>query len=296
MKRLSLIIATYNRSAWVLETLASVAAQSAPAAAWECIVVDNNSKDDTRARVDEFIALHVELDIKYIHEPKQGLSHARNCGIENSSGEILAIIDDDELICPEFIAAYIELFDSYTEAASAGGKIIAQYRTARPSWMSHLPERAIANPIDFGEQVREFPKGRIPGGGNMAIRRSVLDRYGNFNTELGRNGNSLIGGEENELFERLARGGERCFYAPRAIMYHLIPDEKLTREYFARLCYNMGVSQKVRAKIAGRSPLFVEYLKWFAALGLALGYLLTLRPGKALYILIMRFNILCGLL
>ena len=105
MIRLSLVIATYNRAEQLLVTLRSVALQSAPAEVWECIVVDNNSADNTRQRVEAFQREHSTLNIRYIFEKNQGLSHARNAGIVASQGDIVAFIDDDERITKEFITA-----------------------------------------------------------------------------------------------------------------------------------------------------------------------------------------------
>ena len=139
-----------------MTTLGSVAAQSAPASSWECVVVDNNSSDDTSEAVEAFAAGHPEISLRLVHEPQQGLSYARNCGIASSRGEYIAIIDDDERICEDFVAAYIDLFDSRPDAASAGGVIIAEYETGRPRWMSRLTERPIANPMYFGDRVRLF--------------------------------------------------------------------------------------------------------------------------------------------
>ncbi len=293
MIRLSLIIATYNRSRQLLTTLHSVAAQSAPADDWECVVVDNNSSDDTSQRVGTFAAEHPRLNIRCVVERRQGLSHARNCGIACSTGEYIAIIDDDERIVPDFISAYIDLFDTHPEAASAGGAIIAEYETARPRWMSRYTERPIANPIDLGHSVREFPAGRIPGGGNMAIRRSAIERYGGFDTSLGRCGATLAGGEESDLFERLANAGERCLYTPRAVMYHIIPPQKLSRDYFVRLSYNTGLSQRRRAILHRRlcRLRLGEFVKWLATLCLCLVH----RPAQSRYLIIMRYHISRGI-
>lgn len=294
MIRLSLIIATYNRSRRLMTTLGSVAAQSAPASSWECVVVDNNSSDDTSEAVEAFATGHPEISLRLVHEPQQGLSYARNCGIASSRGEYIAIIDDDERICEDFVAAYIDLFDSRPDAASAGGVIIAEYETGRPRWMSRLTERPIANPMYFGDRVRLFPRGRIPGGGNMALRRQTVERYGMFDTSLGRKGATLTGGEESDLFERLSAAGQRCYYTPRAVMYHIIPPEKLTAEYFDRLCYNTGRSQRRRAELHGRvAGLFAgEAVKWAATLLLCLVH----RPSQSRRLIGMRYRITRGIL
>lgn len=294
MIRLSLVIATYNRAEQLMVTLRSVASQSKSAAAWECIIVDNNSADDTKERVERFIAEHPALNLRYHFERQQGLSYARNAGIAKAKGDIIAFIDDDERIVPDFIGAYLNLFDNHPRAMAAGGKIIAEYPTGRPRWMSHYTERPIANPMDFGDYVRTFPKGRIPGGGNMAMRREVFERVGVFNTSLGRTGKRLIGGEESDLFERIAEAGMECYYAPRAVMYHIIPAEKLTDDYFERLSYNTGLSQRTRAAIHKRTlQLYVgEMAKWCATLLLCLLH----RPEQSKYLLKMRANISRGIL
>ena len=292
MIRLSLVIATYNRAEQLMITLDTVAAQQCSCGEWECVVVDNNSSDNTRERIERFTAEHPELNLRYIFEQKQGLSHARNAGIAASVGDIIAFIDDDERIVEEFVEAYITLFDSYPDAMAAGGKIIADYPTGRPRWMSHYPELPIANPMDFGEEVKPFPKSRIPGGGNMAMRRRVFETIGVFDTSLGRTGKKLIGGEESDLFERMAKFSMKCYYVPRAVMYHIIPEEKLTAEYFERLTYNIGISQHVRATLHGRrmSLYLSEIAKWFATLLLCLVH----RPAQSHYLLKLRYNISRG--
>ena len=159
--------------------------------------------------------------------------------------------------------------------------------------MSRYVERPVANPLDLGDRVRLFPAGRIPGGGNMALRRTAVERYGGFDPALGRVGGRLIGGEESDLFARLARAGERCWYVPDAVMWHIIPPEKLTDDYLARLAYNVGVSQQLRARRDGRYAAAVvrEGGKWCATLVLAC----TMRPCRAVRLLRMRYRIACGL-
>lgn len=297
MIRLSIVIATYNRATLLLDALKSVIRQSAPAQEWECVVVNNNSSDNTSECFAEFASGHPEYNLRIVDEPNQGLSYARNRGIRESVGEYIAIIDDDEHIAEDFVAAYIRLFDEVPEAVAAGGPIVAEYPTGRPRWMSCYTERPIANTMYFGEEVREFPKGRVPGGGNMALRRSAIRRYGVFDTSLGYSGESLIGGEECDLFERLQIADAKYYYVPTAVMYHIIPREKLTKEYFARLSYNVGVSQLRRARLYRRvwRVRFVELSKWVATLLIALWYTITLQWRKGYYLILMRLNISRGL-
>ena len=264
MIRLSLIIPTHNRAEQLVAALRSVVRQTLDPAVWECVVVDNASTDDTAACFAAFAAEHPGFGLRMVHEPEAGVSHARNRGLREARAELTAWIDDDERINEGFLAAYLAFFDEHPEATVAGGRIIAEYVTGRPRWMSKFTEMPVANPMDFGPAVRTFPLGRVPGGGNMALRRSVALAYGGFDATLGRVGRELIGGEENDLFERLLRGG-----------------------------YNVGRSQRLRAFIHRRrwKSGFREVLKWGATLLLCL----TLRPVQARWLLRMRWQITCGL-
>ena len=293
MIRLSLVIPTYNRAEQIITTLESVVRQRYDASQWECIIVDNNSKDDTRQRVETLMAEHKGLNLRYAFEPKQGLSHARNCGIALCRGEIIAFVDDDETIVDDFVRRYVKLFDSYPQAMAAGGRIIAQYQSGRPRWMSHYVELPIANPLDYGDFVRPFPRGKHPGGGNMAVRREVFERIGLFDTELGRTGNKLIGGEECDLFKRMSDNNMAVYYEPNAAIYHRIPQEKLTEEYTTRLYHSTGVSQRMRAINDGR--LFRAYIAEVAKWGATLLLCLIHRPAQSRYLLKMRRNISKGL-
>lgn len=293
MIRLSLVIPTYNRAEQIITTLESVVRQRYDASQWECIIVDNNSKDDTRQRVESLMAEHKGLNLRYAFEPKQGLSHARNCGIALCRGEIIAFVDDDETIVDDFVRRYVKLFDSYPQAMAAGGRIIAQYQSGRPRWMSHYVELPIANPLDYGDFVRTFPRGKHPGGGNMAVRREVFERIGLFDTELGRTGNKLIGGEECDLFKRMSDNNMAVYYEPNAAIYHRIPQEKLTEEYTTRLYHSTGVSQRMRAINDGR--LFRAYIAEVAKWGATLLLCLIHRPAQSRYLLKMRRNISKGL-
>jgi GT2 family glycosyltransferase len=126
----------------------------------------------------------------------------------------------------------------------------------------------------------------------MAVRSKVFKEIGLFDTSLGRTGKKLIGGEESDLFERIAQHNMACYYVPRAVMYHIIPEQKLTQEYFCRLSYNIGLSQYRRAEINGRKwRLYLgEIAKWVATLLLCA----THHPIKSRQLIVMRYHISRG--
>jgi hypothetical protein len=304
MLNASIIIATYNRGARLVRTLRSLVAQTLPADEWEAIVVNNNSTDDTAGVFARFLAEEGRaLDIRMVDEARQGLSWARNRGIAEARGDIIVMIDDDEEVNPEFLETYRDFFATHPAAVAAGGPMVACYEEVRPQWMSHYTEALAASTIDLGRRVRRFPRGKYPIGGNMAFRREVFDRVGMFDAALGRTGQALLGGEEKDIFGRIAacggsgRGGE-IWWVPGAVVDHLIPASRVTDAHFRRLSRMVGVTARLLARgRAGMVRAFVaEAVKWGATMVLAVWFVATLRAAKARYLVIMRAGITSGLL
>jgi glycosyltransferase involved in cell wall biosynthesis len=292
---LSIVISTYNNGVSLIRTLNSVAKQDADKSLWECIVVNNNSTDDTAVLVEKFIAEHNDINCRVVNEMQQGLSYARNRGIAESKGNFIAFIDDDETINEGFVSAYIDLFLNHGAFAAAGVLKVC-YDSKRPKWMSHYTEKMIANPLDLGKEIVTITRTITPAGGNMAFNREVFNIYGNFDTNLGRKGSELFGGEENDLFDRIRDLGERIYYTPYAVAYHHIADSKLTAEYFDKLSYGVGVSKRLRAEKRGTEEELYrdERAKCRYTWILAILYALTFRLSKAKWLLRMRRGISKG--
>ena len=244
--KVSLIIATYNRAPVLGRTLDVLLAQTLPHELWELVVVDNNSPDNTRAAAEEFAAAHPEINMRVVTETAQGVSHARNRGVAESVGEYIVVIDDDEDAIPGLLQQYFDLFEKHPDVMAAGGRIIPAYQNHPPKWLSPRTERAIAGTVNFGRKIGPIPRGKFFGGGNHGVRRTLFEQYGGYNTTLGRVGKDLLAGEEKELYFRFKAAGAKIYYLPEAIIYHHIEPERLTEEYFRRLCLRIGRSEKVR--------------------------------------------------
>src|SRR5205814_2783131 len=92
--QVSVIMSTYNRGELLNDAIRGVLAQRVGITpAFELIVVDNNSADSTRKIVERFVAL--DSRVRYLFEPQQGLSHARNAGIREARAPLIAFTDDD---------------------------------------------------------------------------------------------------------------------------------------------------------------------------------------------------------
>ena len=224
---LSVIICTYNRARLLDACLQRILPQLKQTENVELIVVDNNSSDHTAEVVDR-----TWVQCKYILEVKQGLSHARNRGLKESSGRFVAYLDDDALVSETWLQAVLNHLDDELVDA-IGGPVIPHFEVQPPEWL---------DPTYF---VRQFaPKDRLLtgirgvmglSGGNMAIRRSALIALGGFNTELGMRGQALGLGEETELFLRMyRRSGYRCYYVTDMSIAHCEDASKFDPDYIAQ--------------------------------------------------------------
>lgn len=300
MKKLSIVVATYNRAPYLLRTLESLARQTLAPALFEILVVNNNSSDDTPGTVAGFAGRYPQLQVRMVTETSQGISYARNCGIASSVGEYIVFIDDDEEASPEFAKNYFCFFENNPGLDAAGGAVIPVYEAPLPAWYSYYIEKMITGAFDLGDRMVPFRGNHYPGVGNSGFRRRLFERFGNFNTALGRSGTNPMGGEEKDFFLRVRAQGVCYYYVPGAEIYHITPASKLTKEYFERLTRMIGVSERVRTRAEGNvsflKRLSAETVKWGGACVFALGYLCRLQPLKGWYLLRMRWNITCGLL
>ena len=112
MIRISLVIPTHNRAAQLVAALESVVRQDLPRDEWECVVVSNNSTDDTEARFAAFAAAHPGCGLRLVAEEGPGVSYARNRGLREAQAPLVAFIDDDERVNEGFLRAYLEFFET----------------------------------------------------------------------------------------------------------------------------------------------------------------------------------------
>ncbi len=244
MTDLSVIICTYNRCHNLPECLAALEQQEV-SCAWEVVLVDNNSSDSTRRFVEDYLR-QTSIRLHYTFCEKQGLSYARNHGIEKAKAQWLAFIDDDIRVSPGWLQAIYQTFVEH-DCDAVGGRIHLEIPLEQlPPWIR--PDMyGFLGFRDFGDKpyqldgLREFPFG-----GNMAIHRRAFERIGRFDPELGRKGagtrkEELFKGEETEFFHRLAASGGVIWYQPHALVYHKVLPHQLRRWFFLALHHNAGI-------------------------------------------------------
>src|SRR5947207_460492 len=233
---------------WVLrQTLAALEALPAPSDYFaEILIVDNNSTDNTAAVVAE-AARGARIPIVYLREARQGKSFALNTGLAHARGDILALTDDDVLPAAEWLNRIVASFRAH-DVTFVFGKVLPLWGRLPPPELLTPPAQDIWGPlaiVDYGNEPIAYVATRIdqrlPIGANLAFSRAALITVGGWRTDLGKVNNTLISGEDHEIFLRLKRAGAyRGVYRPDVVVYHDVPAARLTPRYFRRWFFAWG--------------------------------------------------------
>jgi len=235
--KISVIICTYNRSKSLLKTLESFREVLHPKeAAWELILVDNNSKDATQEITRKFMKSSL-FSCKYLFENKQGLSYARNTGVAEASGDILSFTDDD-VIVDKYWLQNIEREFKNNDVVCIGGKILPIWENPQPEWLKGDLLQFLALQ-DLGEEKIKL-ENPVIWGANLSIRSSMFQKYGHFDPTLGNIEGKLYGGEETKFIRLLMENGEIVLYCPDILVHHCIPGFRMKKSYFRKWVYDKG--------------------------------------------------------
>lgn len=298
--KFSIITCTYNREKYLGQTLKSVCEQTFPAGDYEILVVDNNSTDNTAFICEQYRKNYSDKQFFYFKEVNQGFSFALNRGIKEARGEYIVFVDDDETINTNHLELLYAYLEKYPQAELIASPVVPIYENGEPEWMSHFTQRLIGGYFNQGDKVKILDANHYPGTGHTIIKRELYEKYGYYNTELGRKGTSLIGAEDKDMFNRLKNNGISAYYFPAIPIYHHIPESKTTDDFFNRLTYSIGKSERIRTKSVSDKEyykrLISEAVKWAASIVLCIGYTLCLTPSKGIRLLRFRWNVTKGLL
>lgn len=255
MTELSVIIATRDRASLLADCLRTLASQKTTAQV-EVLVVDDGSIEPLERVVGGFTAATICFSM--LRVPPGGLSVARNRGVEASHGDVIAFLDDDTLVAPGWCDGVLGAFRSLG-CAGLAGRILLEYEMPRPSWL-WVDEHGYLSGLDLGETETLVSGGHVPTGANCAVRREWFDRLGGFRTTLGRDGGSLLSGEDTEFFRRMVQSGGAIGYSPRACVRHRVPPRRLTMAFFVKRGVSQGLSD---ALMEGKPTTVSEWAAWW---------------------------------
>lgn len=230
-------------------TLAGLKAQGFDADRWECILVDNASNPRIEATQWTDVA---PRRFFVVHEPILGLSAARKAGIRAATANRLVLVDDDNVLAPDYLEQVDLLFDEHETLGAVGGRSLPQFESQPAAWVQEfLPLLALR---DLGEQTL-FARGlgseangrnRYPScapiGAGMALRRQAVEAWlAGSGSLTDRRGADLTSAGDNEIVFSVLAEGWTVAYSPNLRLTHLIPVQRLQRSYLARL--NRGIQK-----------------------------------------------------
>ncbi|MBK0378196.1 glycosyltransferase [Mucilaginibacter segetis] len=258
--RITVIIPTYNPNInRIHQTIAALKDQTFPHHMWELIIVDNNSSTNFTTDID--ISWHPNRYI--IKEDKQGLTYARLAGFKIAKGDIIIMVDDDNILEENYLVNVYEIFNSYPFLGAAGGKSLPIYESPAPVWLfqfeSSLAIRNLGEEKIINKWENHFPYSS-PIGAGMALRTVALERYisrieirGN-NIITDRNATTLSSGGDNDIVIDILKSGWQVGYFPNLELKHIIPTERMKVPYLARLNHDTNKSWIILLQSHGINP------------------------------------------
>ncbi|WP_083162661.1 glycosyltransferase family 2 protein [Mycobacterium aquaticum] len=221
--QVSVVICTRDRASGLAECVERVANQDYPN--FEIVVVDN-APADPNAVPAALAALDVSVPVRYLREPRAGLSWARNTGWRAAQADIIAFIDDDEVPDRHWLAELVRGFATLPTVGCVSGAVLpAELRTEPQHWFEqfggHSKGRGFTREV-FDPDYPQSPLYPLPpfgAGANMAFRREVLADIGGFHVALGA-GTPAKGSEDTYAFTRLLLARHTMVYQPTSITWH----------------------------------------------------------------------------
>ena len=239
----SIIVCTYNRAGILQEVIKRLRGQNYPAEAFEILVIDNNSTDETKQIVKKIISEPEPL-LRYEKEERRGITYARNRGAQVARFPYLAYLDDDCIVEAGWLSNLVSGFDLDEKVSIVAGRITVDYSNQKiPHWIGEKSERWLGK-YDFpGTEPRILDNPLYVCEGNMAIKHNAWEDSGGF---LGMDQFSsphVAAQEIVYLLDEVKKRGGKVAFVPKASANHLtkIP----TQQEIVKRAYWHGISDGI---------------------------------------------------
>lgn len=278
MIELSVILCCYNGQERLRPTLAHLAKQKLTSAVqWELIFVDNASSDGSADFAKSlWNECGAKMPLQVVTENQPGLIFARKAGVDASQGKYIVFCDDDNWLQEDYLQIVYDQFAANPTYGAIGGKGIGVADVPLPKqwaqWDGDYACGEIAPRSCICDDIRTLF------GAGLAIRRELLLRA--FATPLvsvGRDGEKLTGGDDQELCYRVMLQGYHLYYDERLVFQHYMPEGRLNEAYHKKMIQGflamVPMFEKYRMAIAAMRHSGVgKYCEWLRRIGAILKY------------------------
>ena len=247
------MICTYNGEQRLPETLRHLAAQQVPAGlAWEVLLVSNASTDDTLGAAPRLWAeLGTPAPLRVLDELRSGKENALIQGFDSAHYDWVCIVDDDNLLAPDYVARVACLMAAHPNIGILGTHAEGAFEVAPPEWFTRF-EAVFAVGAQNGGRTGPLPRhdGYIYGAGSVVQRQAWLHLRSvgfAFTTTAKRGGGVLSGAEDIELGDAMRLAGYQLWYDDAIRFKHFMYKGRLTWPYLLRMAHGTGCSQLTSA-------------------------------------------------
>jgi glucosyl-dolichyl phosphate glucuronosyltransferase len=240
IRRISIIVPTFNRARSLRALLASLAvAETPPGVVIEVLVVNNGSTDGTSLLLAREAAQPNGHSLKVIEEKLPGKARAINCAMAYATGNVVLVLDDDVVVDRRCIVGHLNAYGETAFDAVQGRVLPGHDFSGQPADFGTLRQYNIPY-SDHGDEIREI---RGLTGTNMSFKREVFEKVGPFDTRLGPGAAGFS--EDSEYSIRIRRAGFKIGYTPHAVVHHELNSARYGRAYNRDVGYRKGISRSL---------------------------------------------------
>ena len=267
---ISVVICCHNSAERIIPTLEHLSRQQNIAFPWEILLIDNNSSDNTKqVALDFWGKTDSNIPLVVIPEPRPGTMYARKIGIKSASFRYLLYCDDDNWLNEHYLTTAFKTITPSEDIAAVGGKGILVFDSNQsiPGWVETFQNNLGAGPQGKEDGDTTHVKGCLYTAGAILDRKWLdkLYRYGFTSSLKGRDGKSLVAGEDTELTYALKLIGGKLYYSSEMQFRHYMPPQRITWNYLMKLNETFGYSDLLISPYnffwqRKRIPSFIEVL------------------------------------
>ncbi len=229
LPHISVCICTYKRPVLLKRSLESVIVQKTSGLfTYSVVVVDNDGDESGRMAAREVFA-NTAIPSRYCVEPQQNIALARNKAVENSIGDFVAFIDDDEFVPNEWLLTLFKTISNYS-ADGILGPVQPHFDDGAPQWI--INGEFYRRPIHPTGMILTWNKCRT---GNVLLKREIfLGDVQPFKPEC-------LSGEDQDFFRRKIQCGKNFIWCHEAAAYEVVPAVRWKRSFLLRRALFRGV-------------------------------------------------------